>query len=279
MNRTVPQPEHGTPARYRGTRTGSRPPCRCRPCVDAHTRACAERELAHLNGTPLRIPAEVVTAHVHGLMAVGMSCSQISIAAGVSRTSVNNARHGHNPSFNRDIAKKILAVRPCIVRPTDRVPSHGTRRRFQALYVIGHGPVAITAATGLTTTGVQHIVHGTSGVVTAGTYMSARAAYRQLVATPGSSVKAKVSARRHGWAPPTAWGSNIDDPDGVAEVNSPYRPQSANGRDSMRRAEIAHLLSLGESVASIARQMSANEKYIGDLISQGLTAPSYEAAA
>jgi hypothetical protein len=39
---------------------------------------------------------------------------------------------------------------------------------------------------------------------------------------------------------------------------------AANGRDSMRKAEIEHLYLLGESVASIAKKLGANEKYTSD---------------
>lgn len=218
MTRGTPQPEHGTPARYRGTRTGSRPPCPCRRCVDAHTKACALRDLARTSGTGNRIPSAPVTRHVKALLAVGMSCTQISIAAGVSVTSVNNAAHGRNPTFNRGVAEKILAVRPCIVRPTDRVPAYGTRRRLQALYCIGHGPAAIAAATGLTLTGIQHIVYRNAPVVTAATYTSVKAAYRQLAGKPGASIKARSSGRRNDWAPAPTWDDDtIDNPDTIPE--------------------------------------------------------------
>lgn len=258
-------PDHGTPARYLGTRTGNRPKCRCRRCIDAHTRACQLRELAHLNGVPPRVPSGPVQQHVLQLLNAGMSCTQISIAAGVSKSSVINAAQGKNLHFNRAVAEKILAVLPRIVRPTDRLPAHGTRRRLQALYSMGHGPKAIAEATALTDGGIRNILYGSSDVVTAATYRAVRSAYRDLARVAGSSPKARLNARANGWHGPAAWGDDIDNPNAVPEITPAYAAPAGNGRDSMRMAELEHLLSLGESEAAIAKQMGASEVYIHDL--------------
>ncbi|MFD5678445.1 hypothetical protein, partial [Streptomyces sp. NPDC127040] len=49
-------------------------------------------------------------------------------------------------------------------------------------------------------------------------------------------------------------------------IDEPYTPPAKNGRDSMRMAELEHLLSLGESETAIAKQMGASEDYIHDLV-------------
>lgn len=190
-----PIPPHGTPARYQGNRTGTRPPCKCRPCLDAHRRACNERELAHLSGNPPRVPVGPVRDHVHALLAVGMSHTQIAIAAGVSRGAVLNVARAKNPTCNRGTASKVLAVRPRIVRDTDRLPAVGTRRRLQALYAMGHGSLVLSPIVGLTNTSIQNLLYERTEDVTAATYKAVRAAYRQLAATPGNSSRARASAR------------------------------------------------------------------------------------
>jgi hypothetical protein len=92
--------------------------------------------------------------------------------------------------------------------------------------------------------------------------MTAR--YRQLRWKPGTSHFAVHSAARRGWHGPFAWDGNIDDPDAQPETLPTYAPLAANGRDSMRKAEIEHLYLLGESIPSIAKQLGANEKYTSD---------------
>lgn len=226
-----PVPPHGTPARYQGNRSGTRPPCKCRPCVDAHTKACQRRELAHLNGVPPRVPSGPVTAHIRGLLAAGMSRTQIALAAGVSRSSVAHIALEKNPAVNRTTADKILAVRPRIVRDTDLIPVTGTRRRVQALYAIGHGSVAIVAATGLTHATVQNLLYRTE-VTTAGTYKAVRAAYRQLATKPGNSRRAKASARAGGWPPPAAWDDDIDNPAAVPDRGEEVARYAAIAEDA-----------------------------------------------
>lgn len=256
-----PLPPHGTPARYRGTRTGSRPPCRCRPCTDAHTRACAARELANLSGRPLRVPAGPVTAHVQFLVGRGMSCTQISIAAGVARATVANAAAGRNLAFNRTIADKIMTVQPRIVRDTDRVPFTGTQRRIQALHVIGHGPLSIATATGLSTYNVRVIAHGGRGAITAATYRAVRAAYRELICTPGPSPRARKKAIRLGWLPPIAW-DDIDDPNCKPEGARKTKAKADSRRVVADVSRVAELTAAGRSAQQIADELGCHSRSV-----------------
>ncbi|MFJ3200961.1 hypothetical protein [Streptomyces sp. NPDC086989] len=262
---TKPLPDHGTTARYQGNRTGTRPPCRCRRCKNAHNRAGQLRALARIEGRPPRIPAGPIRDHVQRLLAAGMSRTQIGIAAGVSRSIVSKISKSASPHVNRTTGDKILAVKPCIVRPTDLVPAVGTRRRLQALYAIGHGSLPIQAATGLTGSSIRRILYSRSDTVTAATYDAVRRGYRVLCATPGRNQTVKNRARRNTWHGPAAWGDNIDRPNAQPEACPAYAAPAANGRDSMRMAELEHLLDLGESETTIAKQMGASEAYIHDL--------------
>lgn len=206
-------PEHGTTARYQGNRTGTRPPCKCRRCVAAHTKACAARLLAHSAGLPPRVLTGPVADYVDSLTACGMSFTQISIAAGVGVTTIANAGHRRRPTMHRSVANKILAVRPCIVRDSDLLPVIGTRRRLQALYVCGHASMAIAAVTGVSDATIRNIIHSRTNVVTAAVYKAVRATYPALSTSPGSSGRARDIARRGKWAPAAAWDDDaIDNP-------------------------------------------------------------------
>lgn len=261
---TSKQPAHGTTARYQGNRTGSRPPCRCRRCKTAHNRAGQLRALARIQGRPPRVPSGPTFTHVQTLLAAGMSRTQIGMAAGVSTAIVAKIARSVSPKLNRTTADKILAVRSCPVRPSDCVSAVGTRRRLQALYAIGHGSLAIEAATGLTGSSIRRILYVRSDAVTAATHDTVKRCYRTLCATPGRNQTVRNRARRNGWHGPAAW-DDIDNPTAQPEVMAPYEPPAKNGRDSMRMVDLEHLLSLGESETAIAKQMGASEAYIHDL--------------
>jgi hypothetical protein len=147
-----------------------------------------------------------------------MSHTQIGLAAGVSRSTVLHiARHKH-PTCNRESAERILAVRPRIVRNTDRVPAVGTRRRLQALYAMGHGSTVLSARTGLSKAAIQNLLYERAQDTTAATYKAVRATYRSLAVVPGSSNRAKASARAAGWFPPAAWDDDIDSPAAMPDL-------------------------------------------------------------
>ncbi|MFB7936638.1 hypothetical protein, partial [Streptomyces sp. NPDC056049] len=261
---TKPLPPHGTTARYQGNRTGTRPPCKCRPCLDAHRRACNERELAHLSGILCRVPIQPIANHIHNLLAVGMSHTQIGLAAGVSRSTVIHIARGKHPTCNRESAERVLAVRPRIVRDTDRVPAVGTRRRLQALYALGHGSAVLSSITGLTKGTIQNLLYERAQDTTAATYKTVRAVYRQLAATPGSSSRARASARAGGWVPPAAWDDDIDSPAARPVVGDDSA--SRNGLGEIRREEIAHLASYGMADEIIAARLGLSVSHVRNVL-------------
>lgn len=272
-------PSHGTQSRYKGARNGAWSPCRCAPCKAAHNRAGQLRALAHLSGQPPLYPAGPLVQHIAQLQASGMSISLIARRANVSAATISYVVRGLTKNCQRDKALRILAVRPRDFDAAAERPIIGSQRRVRALYAIGHNPRTIGQAAGLCEATISHLANGRYQQIDGPSAEGIRAAYRRLAWVSGSSRKAKSRARQMGWPGPLAWDGDMDDPTVQPDTADSYRPLLRNGRDSMRRAEIAHLLSLGESVSSIARQMNANEKYISDLISQGLDTPTYEAAA
>lgn len=261
-------PPHGTQSRYKGDRKGAWPGCRCTKCKAAHNKACHQRALAHLKGEPPLYPRQPLLDHIEKLHAAGMSYSLIARRANVSDSTILYIARGLTKNTQREKALRILAVQPGDFDAVAERPTFGSRRRVQALYAIGHNPTTIAAAAGLSESTISHLANGRYQHIDGPTAAAVRIAYQKLAWVQGASRKAKARAAAQGWCSPLAWDDDIDDPNAKPEALEAYKPIPLNGRDSMRVDEIRHLLRLGESTASIARQMKANEKYIRDLISQ-----------
>jgi hypothetical protein len=272
-----PIPAHGTLYRYNGPRNGAWAPCRCPKCVARHSRACALRDLARLRGEPPLHPAGPLVEHIEMLVDSGMTYRLIAARANVARGTVSYLARGISKGCHRAKALRILAVQPADLDEISLRPVLGSERRVRALYAIGHGPASIAKASGLDPTTISYIANGHWSLIGGRVAFAVQRAYRLLASRPGNSAPARRRARQMGWNGPLAW-DDIDDPNEQPEVSEPYKPIAKGGRDDLRRQEIRHLLDCGESVAAIAKQMGCNEKYIGDLITQGLP-DSYQTAA
>ncbi|WP_329856949.1 hypothetical protein [Streptomyces sp. SP18ES09] len=186
-----------------------------------------------------------------------------------------NIRNRRQESVQHATAARLFELKPGAT--PHLVDSTGARRRIQALAVLGWSLSGQAAAAGLSHTAVEEIASGLRCHVVFSTHEAIRTLYRQRSLTRGPSGWARAFAARRGWHGPMAW-DDIDDLSAEPETSEPYQPVAKGGRDDLRRQEIRHLLDCGESVASIAKQMGCNEKYIGDLITQGLP-DSYQTAA
>lgn len=251
-------PDHGTPARYFGTpRTGNRPPCKCRKCVDAHTKACAARELSRLAGISLRVPSGPVTAHVHKLLDADMSRNSIAIAAGVSATVVSHIASGQNPTTNRTTAEKILAVKyPRPTRDTELMSPLGAQRRLRALYAKAHGPIAICAASGQSDTTIVRTVSYYATPITVATHNAICRAYRTLASETGTSMKALYRAQREGWRDPHWWEDMGHIDDATFNPDAVDRPLKRDELAALRRDEILHLARYGYDPEAIRQRLN-----------------------
>ena len=266
MTRTIP--DHGTPTRYSGDRRGSRwTPCRCERCRAAHRRQRKIVELRVARGLGSRHAIEPVIAHIENLIKSGWTLDAIEKASGVDRRGMYRIRRRLQKSVNHDTARRLLALQsggtPYLV---DAV---GARRRVQALAAIGWSLASQAEAVGLSHTAAEEIASGLRTSVMHSTHEAIRTLYQDRSKKAGPSGWVRAFAARRGWHGPLAW-DDIDDPNAQPEISEPYKPIPKGGRDDLRRQEIRHLLGCGESPASIAKQMDRNEKYINDLISQGL---------
>ena len=206
-------PPHGSEARYKGTRTGSRPPCRCEKCVRGNRLAGIRRERVRLAGQSNLTPLPVLVAHITVLTDSGMSQCAIGRAANVSQSTISNILNGKLNSCLRSKGERILAVRPGIQDNISERPALGSARRLQALYAIGHGAIAISSRFDINHATVSQIVNGRYKLINGSIAARVRNIYDQLSSTPGTSKHARTRAATGGWAPPAAWDeTTIDDP-------------------------------------------------------------------
>ncbi|MFI8499411.1 hypothetical protein ACIGFK_13080 [Streptomyces sp. NPDC085524] len=203
-----------------------------------------------------------------------MSRTQIGLAAGVSTAIVAKIARSVSPKLNRTTADKILAVSPCVVRPSDLVPAIGTRRRLQALYAIGHGAQAIETATGLTGSSIRRILYVRSDIVTAATHDAVKRGYRTLCASPGRNQTVRNRGRRNGWPGPAAWGEDIDDPAAAPDLDDLIAERPAG-----KREEVEHLLRSGEPQTAVQLRTGASQSYVRQIAAELEGRPRIRTAA
>lgn len=254
--------------------------CRLPECVARHNayRRRVYRQKGYGTWQPL-VDAAPVRQHINNLRDAGHSIPDIQKQAGVDAATLARILYdGTNKRAERirpEVAERILAVplTPAPVKPSTIIDATGTRRRLQALVSMGWTLTALGPRLGFHPRQLTGLLYGDR--VLASTARRVADGYRVVQTLDPvahgvpqrSATLSRNLAARQGWHGPLAW-DDIDNPAAEPEALEPYAPPAANGRDSMRIPEIRHLLGLGESPASIARQMGGNEKYIRDLITQ-----------
>jgi hypothetical protein len=254
--------------------------CQRAECRAAHLQYCKQGDLRRHRGNRRRVDGAQAAEHLRTILANDWTQSGIATVTGLAASTIQGLVCGDNKYCTPEDRDRILAFNP---GPDDECPGYwtdptSTIRRLRALAAIGHSLNACAEELGLSYAALRCITRGERAKVSRNLARRVVDLYATWGRKSGPSVVARGMALSKGWHGPLAW-DDIDDPAAQPDPAAPYQPIPKNGRDSLRRAEIAHLLSLGESVASIARQMNANEKYINDLISEGLTEPTYEAVA
>ena len=181
------------------------------------------------------IDAEPTRQHVKYLREeTGLSVESIARLSGVSPKSLASliwGIEGRPPTskVRQDNADRIFGVKPRLdlLKPTCAVDSTGTRRRLQALQVLGWSPGLLSTRLSMSHTYVNRICRGEIPQVRIYTVKSVTALYEdlwdkrppestqyeQMVAT-----RMRRKALRNGWAPPMAWDEDgIDRPSAQPE--------------------------------------------------------------
>lgn len=197
--------------------------CRCPKCMTGASRYAKNRTLSQATGRwqPWS-DAQPVREHVEKLRASGIGIEAISVMAGVADTTVSGVIYDGRDRVRTRVAEKILAVQPSLDALPDRVKvdSTGTRRRIQALIVIGWTPNSIASRLGFERQTIRKILNGT--LVRASTARAVRVLYDQLWDTfppnearyeRASVSRARNFAAAQGWVSALAWDEHtIDDP-------------------------------------------------------------------
>lgn len=255
-----PIPPHGTDARYKGNRTGTRPPCRCKPCTRAHRKADLERELIKQRGGRNLVPIEEVLPHIEMLRASGMSQTLIARQAGVSQAVISYITTGRNKTCQTEKAERILGVQPRTFDGNAERPAIGSTRRVRALYSLGHGRAAISELSGLSMASISILAEGTWKIIDNRAATALAAAYRQLMHTRGTNLKNERRAVAEGWHGPLAW-DDIDDPNCKPETG--HRREGGPGRrEAVDPADVARLAARGLSNPQIARELRCAERTV-----------------
>lgn len=202
---------HGTIRRYSAYR------CRCGSCKGAKSRYDVNRRrlMAYGQWTAYG-DAGAVREHIAALIDRGLSATAIADLAGVNVDCVLRVLGAEHVRGPLDInARSLLAV----TFNLDAIPARvmvdatGTRRRVQAMAVMGYSLSAQSALLGRTVNNYHKVLRNPK--VFAETARAVRDLARELAMTPAppshGATLARRMAARSGWLPMVAW-DDIDDP-------------------------------------------------------------------
>lgn len=225
--------------------------CRCEDCRARASRYNKELRLRHQLKRTVMVDAAPVRAHVARLQQQGMSFRAIALAAGwSSRNSLASmlSRQRVHPQT----AQRILAVRPSSdTRPDTYVDATGTRRRLQALAVMGHSARVLAERLGNADhSGVLDIQSGKVATVRRRTAQAVATLYDELWDVPGTA-RPRAAALRRGWLPPLAWDEDtIDDPHVTPDPRL-LRP----ARETLHVDDVRELLEQGHTRVQVAERL------------------------
>lgn len=176
-------------------------------------------------GIPGYIPTAPVIQHIHALKKAGWTNPEIADTAGVDRRTVYNILHAYVAQVHQRTAAAILALRPDDV--PNRVPSLGTRRRMEALAVMGWPLAHIGREAGIHGTQVAELMAGRRKRIPRAQAEAVARIFRRRWMKPGPSQAARTIAARNGWVSALAW-NDIDDPEETPKGLPRRRTQKAS---------------------------------------------------
>jgi hypothetical protein len=254
-----PPPPHGSDSRYKGNRTGTRPPCRCLKCRRGHRQADAQRELRRLRGERNLVPRAEILPHIQMLRASGMSQTLIARQASVSQAVISYVTTGRTQNCQTEKARRILAVQPHRFDGNAERPAIGSIRRVRALYSLGHSRRSISNLSGLSVASISLLAEARWKVIDNLAATALANAYRQLINTRGTNWKNERRAATEKWPGPMAW-DDIDDPAAEPDIdpNADKRGRPAE----VDAIEVARLTALGKTSAQIAAQLGCHQRTV-----------------
>jgi len=236
------RPPHVCPRHKPGTTCYNRCRCRCDGCLIA-TRRISKRSNAGLSDLVDAAPAR---ERIRALKESGWTTGAIARAAGLDTNQVL-----HMATAQRTRAAKIAAVLSVGRNnpPVGMVDSAGTRRRLQALGLLGWRAQDVAELLGVTPGAVSHYCY--TKRVTSHVANNVKRVTGQLWPDLGPSESTRARSARKGWAPLAAW-----DDLGPHGIDNP----KANPHRSVRNPpcgvnEIEWMADAGEPLATICRRL------------------------
>lgn len=243
--------------------------CRCRPCRDAASQYERWRARQSAYGRDLLVNATPVREHILALGAQGMGWKRVAAAAGLEPSVLWKIVYGDQKRFGRPSSRVTPATRDKVMAVTldladgATIDGTGTRRRLQALSVIGWSQPRLARLLGVAPANFNSMIHGRrSPGVTVATARAAAALYDQLWnVTPDAANRFEAAgithtrraAENNGWAPPLAWDDDtIDDPTAEPYVGD-AEPKTARGRLAEQVAEDVEFILDLEPMATAQR--------------------------
>lgn len=250
-----PLPNHGTYSRY------IRHACRCELCRAAARNYRRRLGYDRVNGIQRRIDGTQTRVHLERLIARGWTQKQIAAAASLNNATVSEALAGRYATVHRNTAAAILNIALDQTPPVPRriVDATGTRRRLQALMVLGHTMADVARRAGVGVSSLQQTADGRWDTIRATTAAKVARVYRQLSTTPAPrtlwSEKSRNHAMARGWHGPMAW-ADIDDPRCVPDPDEPTAPRHVHADD------VAELAARGLDDEEIGRRLRVSARTV-----------------
>lgn len=248
-------PEHGTYSRY------VRHACRCQPCREQGRAYRRRLGYDRSNGVSRRIDVTQTRVHCEQLIARGWLQRQIATAANLNQATVSVILTRGEGTVLRRTADAILSIHldQKAPVPAGYIDVTGTRRRLQALMVLGYTPPEIARRTGIAASSLQQTAEGRWSAVRSVTAAKVARAYRKLATIPAPPTRIAEQARNqamgHGWHGPMAW-DDIDDPRCEPEVCEPPAPGHVHADD------VAELAGRGLDDVAIGRRLGVSPRTV-----------------
>lgn len=248
-------PDHGKYSRY--VRHG----CRCDHCRAAGRSYRLRLAYDHTNGVARRVDSTQVRVHLERLTAHDWTQNQIAAAAGIDQSTVSLIMSRPGTRVRRSTAAAILDIRLDQTAPVPRglVDATGSRRRLQALMVLGHTISDIARRIAVPESSLQQTVEGRWERIRSVTATKVTRVYRQLsvMRAPQSrfAEQARNEAMARGWYGPMAW-DDIDDPACVPDPTEPAAPASVHP------ADVSELAGRGLNDAEIGRRLGVSPRTV-----------------
>ncbi|MEV8032237.1 hypothetical protein [Streptomyces sp. NPDC086182] len=221
------------------------------------------RRLAYdrINGIQRRVDATQTRAHLERLSARGWTNAQISAATGLDSTTMSVIRSGRYAQVARATATAILSVRLDQAPPIPRglTEATGTRRRLQALMVLGYPLPDVARQVGVSYFSLIQTAGGKWSSVRTPTANKVARLYRRLSLTPAPPTRTaelvRNEAMAQGWVGPGAW-DDIDDPACEPE------PCEVAGPRHIHPDDVAELAAHGLDDREIGRRLGVSERTV-----------------